>query len=303
MFSEMKLQFKQGGYLTRLLYINCCVFLVIALLLIICRLFNLPGAGWIAYLELPADPGRLLRTPWTPLTYMFVHVDFIHVLFNMLMLYWFGRIFLEFYNQKQLVGLYILGGLAGALFYVLGVNFIPYFASVRPAALLCGASASVMALIFAAVVHSPEYRIRLALIGEIRLKYLGLIILLLDFVCFAGSNLGGTLAHAGGCIMGVAYGLLYVRKGIDLTSPITAIMNFFSSPRFGKVGFKKSFGFANKRKKEKEEKKPRTDREWNEHNSSKDERINAILEKIKKTGYSGLTDEEKRELFDMSSKR
>ena len=226
-FQELKRQFGTGGYLVRLLYINCGIFIILKLALVACMLFELP-VDWVPYMELPSSLGRLLRTPWTVLTYMFVHVDFLHAIFNLLALYWFGKIFLRYFSQKQLVGVYVLGGLAGALTYVMALNTIPYFDDMHDFSYLIGASASVMGIIFASVSYYPDDSIGLALIGEIKLKYVGLAVFLLDVIGFSSSDLGGTMAHAGGALSGLLYGFLLRKKNVDLSSPVTAIMNFFS---------------------------------------------------------------------------
>ena len=297
-FQELKRQFGTGGYLVRLLYINCGIFIILKLALVACMLFELP-VDWIPYLELPSSLGRLLRTPWTVLTYMFVHVDFLHAIFNLLALYWFGKILLRYFSQKQLVGVYILGGFAGAFTYVLALNTIPYFGDMRDFSYLIGASASVMGIIFASAAYYPDESIRLALIGEIKLKYVGLAVFLLDVIGFSSSDLGGTMAHAGGALSGLLYGLLLRKKNVDLSSPVTAIMNFFSDLHSG----------MRKRKRKPKMKvkvnpgRPKTDEEWNKQNNSRNSRIDSILEKIKKSGYANLSDEEKRELFDLSNKK
>lgn len=295
-FQELKRQFGTGGYLVRLLYINCGMFIILKLALVACMLFELP-VDWVPYLELPSSLGRLLRTPWTVLTYMFVHVDFLHAIFNLLALYWFGKIFLRYFSQKQIVGVYVLGGLAGALTYVMALNTIPYFDDMHDFSYLIGASASVMGIIFASVSYYPDDSIGLALIGEIKLKYVGLAVFLLDVIGFSSSDLGGTMAHAGGALSGLLYGFLLRKKNVDLSSPVTAIMNFFSDLRSG----------IRKRKPKMKVKvnpgRPKTDEEWNKHNNSRNSRIDSILEKIKKSGYANLSDEEKRELFDLSNKK
>lgn len=295
-FQELKRQFGTGGYLVRLLYINCGMFIILKLALVACMLFELP-VDWVPYLELPSSLGRLLRTPWTVLTYMFVHVDFLHAIFNLLALYWFGKIFLRYFSQKQLVGVYILGGFAGAFTYVMALNTIPYFGDMRDFSYLIGASASVMGIIFASAAYYPDDSIRLALIGEIKLKYVGLAVFLLDVIGFSSSDLGGTMAHAGGALSGLLYGFLLRKKNVDLSSPVTAIMNFFFDLHSG----------MRKRKPKMKVKvnpgRPKTDEEWNKQNNSRNNRIDSILEKIKKSGYANLSDEEKRELFDLSNKK
>ena len=122
---EIKQSFSRGNYLTRLIYINAGVFVIVKLMSVISTYVLGISNLWITYLELPAFVQTLLRQPWSIITYMFMHHDFIHLIFNLLTLYWFGKIFTDYFSQKQLVGLYFLGGIGGAIFYILAYNFVP----------------------------------------------------------------------------------------------------------------------------------------------------------------------------------
>ena len=124
---NIKAGFARGTLLVRLIYLNVAVFLLVHLVAVILTLWNIHPTAWMAYIDLPSDIGELLHRPWTLLTYMYVHYDVWHILFNMLWFYWFGNIFLQYFTPKQMGGLYLLGGLAGALFYVAAYNIFPYF--------------------------------------------------------------------------------------------------------------------------------------------------------------------------------
>lgn len=293
-FQDLKRQFRSGDYLTRLLYINCGIFLILKIALVICMLFEFP-VNWILYLELPSSLSVLAHTPWTIFSYMFVHVDFLHIIFNLLALYWFGKLFLQYLSQKQLVGVYILGGITGALVYILTLNTIPYFSVLRHSSYLIGTSASVMAIIFTVVAHYPDDNIRIPLIGNIKLKYIGLAVFLLDVMGVSATDLGGTMAHIGGAAFGLVYGILLRTKNVDLSAPFSSIMDFFANlsryKKKPKMKVKTNFY------------KPKSDSEWNQKNNSRNRRMDAILEKIKKSGYANLSDEEKQELFDLSNKK
>ncbi len=126
-FTNLKRMFQSGNILSKLIYINVGLFILIRLASVLFMLFNVQGVPFLQYLQLPASPELLLFRPWTLFTYMFTHFDFLHILFNMLWLYWFGGLFLNFFNERQLGGLYILGGLAGAILFVLAYNIFPYF--------------------------------------------------------------------------------------------------------------------------------------------------------------------------------
>ena len=145
-FTNLKRMFQSGNILSKLIYINVGLFILIRLASVLFMLFNVQGVPFLQYLQLPASPELLLFRPWTLFTYMFTHFDFLHILFNMLWLYWFGGLFLNFFSERQLGGLYILGGLAGAVLFVLAYNIFPYFQNVASFSYLMGASASVMAI-------------------------------------------------------------------------------------------------------------------------------------------------------------
>ncbi len=145
--------------LMRLIFINIAVFVVLLLFAVGAVLFNGNPDVMTRWAQLPSDLGMLLRRPWTLITYMFTHLDFIHILFNMLWLYWLGRIFMDFFSPKQLTGLYLLGGWGGALLFLLAYNLLPAFAG--DMIYLVGASASVMAIVVATAVYAPDYKIGL----------------------------------------------------------------------------------------------------------------------------------------------
>lgn len=158
-FSETKWRFQSGSILTKLLYINVGLFILIRLAALLCSLFNYSPEFFLSWLQFPSSPVGFLHRPWTVITYMFTHYDFLHILFNMLWLYWFGKLFLTFFNEKQLGGLYILGGVAGALFFMLAYNIFPYFRTVAAGSMLMGASASVMAIVFAVSFYRKDMEI------------------------------------------------------------------------------------------------------------------------------------------------
>src|SRR5882757_8063937 len=147
------------------------------------------------YLLLPSNLHILLTHFWTPITYMFMHSGIFHILFNMLWLYWMGQIFEEFLGKKRTVGLYLLGGLWGAALYIISYNIFPAFAESNLTSSAIGASAAVMAVIVAAATIAPDYTISLMFIGPVRLKWLVLAYVVIDFLSITGPNAGGEIAH------------------------------------------------------------------------------------------------------------
>lgn len=285
LFDEIKESFHEGSALTRLIYINLAIFLVIRIVNVFYVLANVefPFIDWLA---LPADVPTLVSRPWTLLTYMFLHFEFLHILFNLMWLYWMGQIFLGYFSQAKLIATYLLGGLFGGLFYILGYNFFPVFADSVVNARLLGASASVIAIVLAVAVQAPNHTLHLMFIGPVKMKYIALISVLLYFIGISSTNAGGNLAHLGGAFWGMA-SILLLRKGYDVSKGVTWLLD----------GFKKLF--TPKPKVKISYRKPANDMDYNKLKNQEQERMNEILEKISKSGYGSLTKEEKEILFRM----
>lgn len=288
-FTRIKQLFRSGNILAKLIYINVGLFLLIRLAVVLLTLFNINGFSFLQYLQVPSSPGLLLIRPWTFFSYMFTHYDFLHILFNMLWLYWFGRIFLQFFNERQLGGLYVLGGLAGALFFVVAYNIFPYFQTVSSASFLMGASASVMAIVFAVSFYRKDYVINLFLIGRIKLIWLAVFSLVLDLLAVTSSNAGGNIAHIGGALLGIWFATLYTR-GKDMTQPVNRLIDWFVNLGKRKPKMKVTY------------KRPETDQEYNARKHQENRDLDEILDKLKRSGYESLSNEEKRRLFDASKK-
>lgn len=283
---EIKESFKKGSVLTRLIYINLGVFLFIRILNVFFFLLN-KDFSLVNWLALPADINQLAYKPWTLITYMFLHFDFLHILFNILWLYWLGKIFLFYFNSKQLVGIYILGGIAGGIFFLAAYNLFPAFTEMVVFSRLLGASASVIAIVIAVAMWAPNHTINLLFIGPIRMKYIALVSLAMYVIGIASSNAGGNLAHLGGAFMGMLFVLQY-RKNTDLTKGVSSILTkgekLFKPKQKIKVTYKGTTV---------------DDVEYNRQRNLKQEEINRVLEKISKSGYDSLTKEEKELLFKM----
>lgn len=280
--------FRQGNSLTRLIFINVVVFIILGFVEILLQLLKFPSAFVWAYLSLPAEFTQLLFRFWTPISYMFLHEGFFHLLFNMLSLYWFGKLFLMYFSEKQLVGLYLFGGLMGALLYVGAFNLFPYYAPILSQSLLLGASGSIMAIIVASAAQSPNMEMQLLFIGSVKLKYIALVAVLTSFFGITSSNGGGQLAHLGGALAGY-YFVVSLRQGRDLTKGINWLLNFLaniSTTRKLKV------------KPNKSRTTPMSDAEFNVNKVRKIANIDRILDKIKTSGYESLTAEEKKRLFE-----
>lgn len=282
--------FRRGDIVTQLIYINAGIFFVVALVNLFLVLFKMDSGHWMNYLMFPASFMQFITQPWTLITYMFMHAGILHILFNMLWLYWFGRLFLNFFSAKHLRGLYLLGGIAGAALYMVAYNLFPYFEDAVYSSYLLGASASVLAIVVATAVREPNYPVQFMFIGTVRLKYVALFMVVLDLLFITADNAGGHLAHLGGALAGwwFASGLV---KGHDLTKWINVALDFCSGrwkPAPKKPKMKVHYGDKQK------------DYEFNARKKERSDEIDRILDKLRKSGYGSLTEEEKKSLFDAS---
>ena len=294
MWNDIKSTFRHGTSLTRLIIINTAVFLAISITGIIGFLMAEPAVPdfTIRLFSVPSSLKELLMKPWTPITYMFTHKDLLHIAVNLLWLYWFGKIFLEFLDQKKLVAVYLLGGISGAILYVVSYNVFPAFSEFAGSSIpLLGASAAVMAVVIAIAAYVPDYTVILFLFGRIKIKYIALAIFILTSIVDFNANSGGKLAHIGGAFFGYIY-TTYYRKGKDLGKGlnrlIDSVVTLFKPRKRLKVTYKRRTG---------------DDYEYNRMKAERQKRINEILDKISKGGYDSLTREEKDFLFSESQKK
>jgi membrane associated rhomboid family serine protease len=291
-WDEIKLIFRNGSNLTRLVYINIAVFVLITIVAVIGFLLNnqeISGKA-LDLFSVPASLNALLTRPWTLITYMFTHKDIWHILFNMLWLYWFGRIFLEYLDERKLVAVYLLGGLSGALVYILSFNIFPAFTGVVADSVAIGASASVMAIVIAIATYVPDYTVQLILLGRIKIKYMALAIFVLTSVMDFSINSGGKLAHIGGAFFGYFYSI-NLKHGHDIGKGFNSIIDFFATI------------FKPRKKLKVTHKKVATEYEYNKIKGEHQKQINNILDKISKGGYESLTKEEKETLFKESQNK
>ncbi|MFD2162050.1 rhomboid family intramembrane serine protease [Paradesertivirga mongoliensis] len=279
MFKELwNKMFYSGSRLYLFIGINVIVFLVLGILRLE-YLFtrDIAITNWLQLnLSVPADLEKLLYKPWTVATYMFAHTEIFHFLINMLVLYWFGRIFEDFLNGKQFTFIYLAGGLFGALLFLLFYNIFPAFEDSKYVSILLGASGSIMAIVVAIATLVPDYSVRLLLFGDVRLKYLALVYVLLDVISIAGTNPGGSIAHLGGSLFGYIF-IKQLQNGNDWSK-------MFQSRKRLKVV--KNSGIP----------------PVSSSRVPEQELIDQILDKISRSGYNSLTQQEKEQLFKASNK-
>lgn len=296
---DFKLAFKTGNILNQIIIINVVLFAVVA---VVGVFFTLAGERYTwevitSYLMMPADPSTFITRPWTLITYFFFHKGFLHILFNMLYMYWFGRIISEYLGQNKLLGLYVWGGIGGGLFYLLVYNVFPYYASAVPNSLLLGASGGVVAIVVGAATFQPNFAIHLIFLGPVKLKYIAAATVLISLIQSTGSNAGGEIAHLGGALVGYL-SITQLHKGNDWSRPVAAFIVWVKSlfkpqPKIkvsyrstSKTGSKKSASGTMGRSTSK--------------SRTPQEEIDAILDKISEKGYDALSKEEKQKLFNAS---
>ncbi len=286
---DIKKNFKLGNSLTKLIYINVGMFLLVQILYVFSFLFRIPLISITDYFSLPASFYILAKKPWSIISYMFLHQSFSHLLFNMLWLYFGGQIFLSFYDNKKLISTYVLGGISGGILFMLAFNFFPVFSNQIQNSVAIGASASVLAIILAIATKSPNYSIRLFLIGIIKLKHIALVSILLDILSIPKGNSGGHIAHLGGAF----FGYLYVKQlngGNDIASSFNKIIDYLASYFKRKPKLKKAY------------RRNKSDQEYLDEKAANQAKIDKVLDKIAKSGYEGLTQDEKDTLFKAGKK-
>lgn len=266
--------FKNTNILYKLIYINVGIFLTYNILIVMCSLFMLDASPSIEKLILPSNTNTLIKQPWSIISYMFFHKTFIHLLFNMIWLHFSGKLFLDYFSEKQFLSTYFMGGICGGLLFILSFNYLPAFEIVNQNAKAMGASASVLAIMFAISTHIPNYRIQIPFIGMIKIKYLAFALIILDIISIPKGNAGGHIAHIGGALFGYIY-IKQLNKGVDISKNLYQIINMIFAMNI--------FGKKNNIKK----------------NQNK---IDNILEKISKSGYSSLNKNEKEILFNASKR-
>ncbi|MCK9639141.1 MAG: rhomboid family intramembrane serine protease [Prolixibacteraceae bacterium] len=288
---EIKLSYQHGSYLIKLIYINIIIWIVVRLAAVFMVLGGNEELGYIDWLALPSSFGQFLSRPWTLFTYMFLHYELLHILMNLLWLYSFGRIFLEYHQPRKLLCLYIFGGISGGLFFMAAYNLFPSFRHTIEFSRLLGASAAVITIVIATAVYVPNHVLHLVLIGPVKIKWIALVSVILYVVNLSGDNAGGNFAHLGGACWGFFY-MTLLKSGIDLSS---------RSERF----FDKLFIWTKPKKKLTVEYNSGSYREYGYNRSKKQqqEEVNRILDKISTSGYDALSVEEKEMLFRMSGKK
>ena len=275
---------KDNNALVKIILINVVVFVSASFIEIF---LTLSGAGdafrlFINKLMLPASFTTFITQPWSLISYFFLHLGFTHILWNMLFLYWFGKIIQDNIGNNAVISLYVLGGIIGGLSYMALFNIIPYYDNRISESLMLGASAGVFSIVAGSATLLPNYTFYLLFLGPVRIKYIALFYILLSFLDVTGSNAGGEIAHLGGAMIGYLF-IRQLQNGVNMGEGVINIINFLNKEK----------------NKKKEENYSRT--EETKYDISQDE-IDKILDKISESGYSSLSKNEKEKLFNASKK-
>ena len=309
-WDNLKNAFKyRDNSLYKLIAINLIVFFSV----LIVRVFmTIGGFGeWyqagLKYLMMPASLTKLATQPWSVFSYMFLHEGVFHILFNMLFLYWFGLLIHQYLGSRKLANLYILGGVFGAVFYVLIYNLAPYFSSSVDSSMMLGASAGVFAVVVGAATLTPNTTFFLLLLGPVKIVYIAAFYVILSFANSIGANAGGEIAHLGGALLGYLY-IVLLSRGIDWGVPVQKVGRIFENLFSGrkskvKVSYRREKASTSSTGAFDRFKAQKTDTEVSAKKEliTQDE-IDRILDKIAEKGYDGLSKEEKRKLFEFSKK-
>lgn len=278
---DLKRHYKFGGMAQRLIYWNIACFLVSLVFFYQFKVGAFDFPNWIA---LSSEPAIFIRKPWTLLTYAFFHDGFGHIFFNMIVLNFSSTLFLTFFNQKQLLGLYVLSAIFAGLAFVFGYYLLNITASI------VGASGAIMAVLVATTTYSPLMNVRLLFIGNVKLWHITLVVLVIDLMQIRLDNSGGHIAHLAGAFFGFGF-IKLLQSGTDLSTIVSSIIDFFVNL------FRKSPS-APFKKVHKNYKKP-TERTTSRivTKDKTQQQIDEILDKISRSGYDCLTKEEKEFLF------
>lgn len=278
---DLKLQYKLGGIVFRLIFWNVLCFLVSLVFFYQFKsgVFDFPN--WIA---LSSEPSVFITKPWTLLTYAFFHDGFGHLFFNMLVLNFASTLFLTFFTPKQYLGLYVLSALFAGIAFILGYYVLNFSSGI------VGASAAIMAILVAVTTYRPLMEVRLLIIGNVKLWHITAVILILDLMQFRLGNTGGHISHLSGAFFGFIF-IKLLQNGIDLSKIVSRFLDFFANlfKKSPSTPFKKVHKNYNRPVEKSTSRIVAKDKTQ--------QQIDEILDKISQSGYDCLTKEEKEFLF------
>lgn len=276
------MQYRLGGFEQKIIFWNIGTFLIS---IVFFYHFKTSSFDYPTWLSLSSNVSEVVFKPWTLLTYSFFHAGFFHLLFNMMVLNFAGRLFLTYFTQKQFLGAYLLSAIFAGIVFVISYAIFGFGNS-----MIVGASGSIMAILVAAATYSPFMNLRLLLIGNVKLWHVAAVIVLIDLMQILVENTGGHIAHLAGAFFGFIY-IKLLQNGTDLSKGVSFILDKFSglNQNKNKTPFKKvhkNYTYVDKKEASKIVLKDKTQKQ-----------IDDILDKISQSGYDSLTKEEKEFLF------
>ena len=280
---DLKLQYKIGGIVTRLLFWNVALFVIPWLFFELLSLLGIT-IDYMQYLSLSSNPADLLWKPWSLFSYAFFHTGILHILFNMMVLNFSGRLFMTYFTSKQLFGLYVLSAIFAGISYVL----IFYLLNIN--APIVGASAAIMAILVATTTYYPLMDLRLLIIGNVKLWHVTAVIVVIDLMQLRSENMGGHISHLAGAVFGFIF-IKLLQNGTDLSAALSRFIDFFTKL------FQKNTASPFK-KVHKNYSRPVVKSFSKIVTKDKSQQqIDEILDKISQSGYDSLSNEEKEFLF------
>ena len=280
---DLKLQYKVGGIVIKLIFWNVALFVIPWLLFAVLSLVGI-DIDYMQYVSLSSNPASLIWKPWSLLTYAFFHTGIMHILFNLIVLNFAGRLFMTYFTGKQLVGLYILSAIFA------GIVYISVFYILNISAPIVGASAAIMAILVATTTYNPLMELRLFIFGNVKLWHVTGVIILVDLMQMRSENMGGHISHLAGAFFGFLF-IILLQNGTDLSKIVSSFLDFFTN-LFRK---EKSTPFIKVHKNYNKPVEKTVSKIITKDKSQ--QQIDEILDKISQSGYDSLNKEEKEFLF------
>jgi membrane associated rhomboid family serine protease len=282
---DIKEQYKLGGVAQKIIFWNVGIFVIPLVFLGILSLFNI-SFSYLDFFVLNSNFEKFITKPWSLISYGFFHQDFLHLIFNMISLYFFSQLFKTFFTEKQLIDVYFSGLIFSGIVFIISSYLFPAFSS---HAILLGASGAIMTILMATTIYSPHFNVRLLLLGNVKLWHITLAFIILNFIQLSSTNSRGHIAHLGGALFGYLY-IKQMRQGKNIALPFNDWYNkLFKmlSPNKNKTTFKKVYKNNN----------VNHTNNLTPSKSTEQKKIDDILDKISAAGYDSLTKEEKEFLF------
>ena len=265
---------EKNSCFTNIIVLNIIVFILMS----ICNVYfflSQNNTDILLYFGVSSNIDILFKRPWTIITYMFVHIDILHIILNLMVFYFCGKILTNYLSQKQLLAIYLTGGIIGAITYIIAFNIFPVFLDMKFNSIAIGASASVLSILFASATIAPNTHVYSS---SIKLKYVAILYLIIDIMSIPEQNAGGHIAHLGGALYGFIY-MYMLNFNINLGYITEKCLSLFSSKN---TNYQKRY---------------ESDYEYNARKKKEEKKINLILEKISRSGYDSLSEDEKEKLF------